>query len=77
MATGNYRYFIFSGEQMKLQKEMADRNGKRYRVGYVISNGRRKQITEINQTGQSRYSDAVIQAEGEITTFTYQRPEVA
>ena len=76
-STGNYRYFIYSREQEKAQKEMAERNGKLYRVGYVISGGMRKQVTEINQTGTSRYSDYVIQAEGEITSFTYKRPEGA
>lgn len=69
-----YKYFLFSKDQMDFRKKMDSKIGKTYRPGYVIVNGRRKNITEINSTGKSTYTDVQIIAEGEENNFDYQKP---
>ena len=40
--TVDYRYFIYSSEQMAFQKTMEERRSKTYHVGTVIVNGKRR-----------------------------------
>ena len=43
-------------------------------MGYVLVNGVKKNITEINTTGISRFPDARIIAEGEAKEMKYSEP---
>ena len=70
----NYRYFIYSSEQMAFQKRMEERMGRTYQVGIVIYRGKRVSFTELSRTGNSTYSDAKIVAEGDMTKFKYTLP---
>ena len=72
--TVDYRYFIYSSEQMAFQKTMEERRSKTYYVGTVIVNGKRRSFTELNITGTSHYSDAIIVAEGDLKSFKYTLP---
>lgn len=69
-----YKYFLFSKDQMDFRKRMDAKVGKTYRPGYVIVGGRRKNITEINSTGRSNYTDVQLIAEGDENSFDYQKP---
>lgn len=69
------KYFLFSREQMEFRKSMEARQGKKFKVGTVIVNGVRKHYTEMSDTNKSRYSDAVIVAHGDISTFKYTQPK--
>jgi len=70
----DYRYFIYSSEQLEFQKKMESKLGKNYKVGTVISRGKKKSFTELSKTGKSRYSDAKIVAEGDINLIKYTLP---
>ena len=70
----NYRYFIYSSEQMAFQKKMEEKVGKTYYVGTVIYRGKRVSFTEMSKTGNSTYSDAKIVAEGDYTKMKYTLP---
>lgn len=68
------KYFLFSREQMEFMKNMEAVQGKRFRTGTVIVNGIRKQFTELSSSGVSRYSDAKIVAQGDISRIKYTPP---
>lgn len=69
-----YKYFIYSRDQMKFKQEREASLGRKFKMGFVIVNGTKKNITEINSTGTSRFADAKIVAEGESTDFKYSQP---
>lgn len=71
----DYRYFIYSSDQMAFQKRMEEKLSKSYQVGTVIVNGKRRSFTELNRTGTSNYSDAIIVAEGDLKKFKYTLPK--
>lgn len=73
--TSDYRYFIYSSDQMKFQKKMEEKVSKTYQVGTVIVNGKKRSFTELSKTGVSTYSDAVIVAEGSLKKFKYTLPK--
>ena len=73
-SNSNYRYFIYSSEQMAFQKKMEEKTGKTYYVGTVIYRGKRVSFTELSRTGKSIYSDAKIVAEGDFTKMKYTLP---
>lgn len=57
------KYFLYSPSQVKLRREVEAKMGKRYYVGYVFINGKRKPFTELSSTKTSRYSDTIVVAE--------------
>lgn len=71
----NIRYFIFSSEQMKFQKQMADKMGKNYIVGRVIVGGVRKNFTSLSDTESIGYSDEEIVASGNYLKMKYTLPK--
>lgn len=71
----NYRYFIYSDEQLAFQKKMEQKVGKTYTPGTVIVNGRVRSFTELSRSGKSTYSDAVVVAEGDVKKFKYTLPK--
>ena len=75
MAKGEYRYFLFSREQMEFRKAMEAKQGRKFKVGTVIISGVRKPYTELSITGKSIYSDADIVAHGDISTMKYTLPK--
>lgn len=71
----NYKYFIYSSEQLKFKEKMEAKMGKKFKVGTVIYKGKKRSFTELSNTGKSNYSDAKIVAEGDITTIKYTLPK--
>lgn len=69
------KYFLYSETQLKMRKEVEARMGKKFIVGQVIINGIRKPFTELSSTSSSRYSDAKIVAQGEVSLMKYTLPE--
>lgn len=69
------KYFLYSETQLKMRKEVEARMGKKFIVGRVIVNGVRKPFTEISSSPTSRYSDAKVVAQGEVTLMKYTPPE--
>lgn len=69
------KYFLYSETQLKMRKEVEAKMGKKFIVGQVIVNGIRKPFTELSSTSSSRYSDAKIVAQGEVSLMKYTLPE--
>lgn len=68
------RYWLYSREQLKFKQEREAALGRKFKVGFVIVNGVKKNVTEINSTGVSRFADAKIVAEGDQKDFKYSQP---
>jgi hypothetical protein len=71
MAASGYKYFIFSASQLKDRSEIEKSIGKTFKPGEVAVGPKKKKYTEMNSTGTSRYSDAKIVAEGDISKMKY------
>lgn len=69
------KYFIFSHEQLRFRDKVESKMGKRFKPGHVIVNGVRKPFTELSTSPKSRFSDAIIVAEGDPTLMKYTLPE--
>lgn len=70
------KYFLYSETQLKMRKEVEAKMGKKFVVGHVIVNGVRKPYTELSSSPESsRYSDAKLVAEGEISLMRYTLPQ--
>lgn len=69
------KYFIYSSEQLKLRKSVEAKMGKNFKCGTVIVNGTRKLFTELSPRPTSRFSDAIIVAQGDPTLMKYTLPE--
>lgn len=69
------KYFLYSETQLKMRKEVEARMGKKFVVGHVIVNGIRRPFTELASSPNSRYSDAKLVAQGEISLIKYTPPE--
>lgn len=79
MATNNnYVYFYFSDQQIKEKNKVLEKSGKEFVPGFVVTGGKREKISAIvsDKRYMSRFFDAVIVAEGEKASFTYQMPDV-
>lgn len=66
-----YVYFIYSKQQFNDRTKVENNIGKKFSPGTVLVKGSRKQYTELNNTGESSYSDATIVAEGELSRMNY------
>lgn len=69
-----YKYFLYSTQQLNFKKDREKTLGRKFKMGYVLVNGVKKNITEINTTGISRFPDAKIIAEGEAKEMRYSEP---
>lgn len=69
-----YRYFIYSRNQLEFKREREKKLGKTFKPGWVIVNGKKKNITEISLNGSIKFSDSIIVASGEEKDFKYVRP---
>lgn len=67
----NYKYFIYSASQMKDRTNIEKNIGRKFIPGTVVVGPKKLQYTELSSTGTSRYSDATIVAEGDITKMSY------
>lgn len=77
MATNNYKYFLYSAEQLKEKQEVLAKVGKLFTPGTVVVNGTRKNYTQLSDTPNlPRFIDTVIVAEGDITNITYTKTQV-
>lgn len=61
---GRYVYFLYSAEQRKLKSSIESSGAKKYQGPSVLVNGKWKEYTEMNTTGENRFSDSYIVAEG-------------
>ena len=68
------KYFLYSSEQLKMRKSVESKMGKNFKPGVVIVNGTRKPFTELSSTPISRFSDAIIVAQGDPTFMNYTLP---
>lgn len=69
------KYFMYSSKQLKFRKEIEAKTGKIFKVGHVITkNGTRKPFTEISDTTNSRFDDAIVVAKGDPNTMVYTEP---
>ena len=73
MANSNYKYFIYSASQMRDRTEIEKKSGRKFVPGTVVGGPNKVQDTELSNTKTSRYSDATIVAEGDITKMSYTR----
>ena len=68
------KFFLYSRQQLALKKELQAKIGKKFRVGWVIVNGVKLNVTEINSTGVSRCADAKLITSGDPAKLTYSKP---
>lgn len=71
MADTGYKYFLYSAAQLKDRTNIEKQIGKQFVPGSVVVGSRSRQYTELSSTGVSRYSDAVIVAEGDVSQMSY------
>lgn len=71
MADTGYKYFLYSATQLRDRTEIEKQIGKQFVPGSVVVGSRSRQYTELSNTGVSRYSDAVIVAEGDVSQMSY------
>ena len=69
----NYKYFIYSASQMRERTQIEKNIGRKFIPGTVVVGATKHQYTELSDTGNSRYSDAKIVAEGDINKMNYTR----
>lgn len=75
MASSNYKYFMYSAAQMRERTEIEKRIGRKFVPGTVVVGAKKLQYTELTGSNNSRYSDAVVVAEGDITKMNYTKIE--
>ena len=71
MADIGYKYFIYSAAQLRDRTNIEKQIGKQFIPGSVVVGSKNRQYTELSNTGVSRYSDAVIVAEGNVSQMSY------
>lgn len=70
------KYFMYSREQHNIRQQIEKDIGRSFYPGTVIVRGRQKLFTEmISNPKLSRFTDAELVAEGEITEMTYTMPK--
>lgn len=68
----NFRYFIFSVDQLKRDREIADKMNRVYKPKFVVFNGEKYQYTEMSISKENiRFSDYKIVAYGDIENMCY------
>lgn len=69
------KYFMYSSEQLKFRKQIESKMGKKFKIGHVIVNGVKKPFTELSSSPKSRFTDAIIVAEGDPSIMRYTLPK--
>lgn len=71
-----YKYFLFSKEQFDEHTEILAKRGMTFVPGTVVVNGAKKQFTQLsNSPTLHRFIDTKIIAEGEESTFKFEKPK--
>jgi hypothetical protein len=71
MAETGFRYFLYSSTQLKERTNIEKQVGRTFVPGTVSVGPKVKKFTELSETGQSRYSDAVIVTKGEVEKMSW------
>lgn len=71
-----YKYFLYSLIQLNFRKQTELKLGRKFKPGQVIVNGKKLPFTELSSTDKSRYSDAMVVAQGETSNMKYTMPGV-
>jgi len=71
-----YKFFLFSKEQLKLRQDLEAKIGRKYKAGEIIIQGKTKMFTEISDTPTNPYQDAKVVAKGYTDEFRYTEPYV-
>lgn len=75
MANSDYRYFLFSMDQVKDKNKIYDKVNKTMVLGTVFYNGVRKEFSALSTTPTlNKYTDVRIVAQGDITKMQYTMP---
>lgn len=69
------KYFLYSSEQLKFRKQVESKMGKNFKIGHVIVNGVKKPFTELSSSPKSRFTDAILVAEGDPNLMRYTLPK--
>ena len=69
------KYFLYSGEQLQMRKQIESKMGRKFKVGHVVVDGIRKPFTELSSNSKSRFSDAKIVAQGDPSIMIYTEPK--
>ena len=73
---GNYKYFLYSDEQIKEKNKILKQTGKMFEPGTVIVNGTRKKFTQLSdKPSMPRFIDTKIVAEGDTEEKTFTLPK--
>lgn len=71
-----YKYFLYSKEFLDEQNTILEKKGKIFTPGYVVVNGVKKQFVKLsNSDTMPRFIDAKIVAEGEDSSFKFEKPK--
>ena len=70
----DYKYFLYSEEQIKEKNAILAKQNKIFVPGVVVVNGTRPNFSQLSDSKSMRYIDAKIIAEGNIKEITYQKP---
>ena len=72
-----YKYFLYSKDHLDEQTSILEKRSKVFIPGVVVVNGARKQFTQISSSPtMERFIDTKIVAEGEESTFKYEKPRI-
>lgn len=72
-----YKYFLYSKDQLDEQTSILEKRGKQFTPGVVVVNGIRKQFTQLSSSPTlPRFIDTKIVAEGEDSSFKYDKPKI-
>ena len=72
-----YKYFLYSKDQLDEQNNILAKRNKSMTPGIVVVNGIKKQYTQLSSSSTiDRFFDAKIVAEGEESSFTYEKPKI-
>ena len=72
-----YKYFLYSKEYLDEQTSILSKRGKVFTPGTVVVNGIRKQFTQMSSSATiPRFVDIKIVAEGDDSSFKYDKPKI-
>lgn len=72
-----YKYFLYSKDHLDEQLTILEKRSKVFIPGTVVVNGVRKQFTQLSSSPtMPRFIDTKIVAEGEESSFKYDKPRI-
>lgn len=73
-----YAYFLYSQKQVDDKNELYDRMNKKFVLGTVIFNGKKKEYSSMSDKPElPRYADVRVVAEGDTDKLVYTAPRSA